>query len=133
MPFESDLELRHRPGHRRWELVRQLQFRHYAPTPAQPAGYQPRASQLIVVPIGYLSDLASVPRLARWLIDREEPEARRPSVIHDFIYTHLTHRFTKVEADRIFYDALREEGMNTALAWLMWKAVRLGGRGTWST
>ncbi|MFC3939168.1 DUF1353 domain-containing protein [Pseudomonas gingeri NCPPB 3146 = LMG 5327] len=119
MPFESDLELRHRPGHTRWQVVRPLQ-------------YVTLDGRRIQVPIGYLSDLASVPRLARWLIDREEPAARRPSVLHDRIYTHETHRFTKAEADRIFYDALREEGMNTALAWLMWQAVRIGGRGTWS-
>lgn len=131
MPFESDLELRHRPGHSRWEVIRPLSYRHVPVTPQRPAGYQPHATQVVVVPVGYLSDLASVPRLARRVVDPQTPHARRPSVLHDYIYTHLTHRFTKVEADRIFYDALREEGMATPLAWLMWKAVRLGGRGTW--
>ncbi|MDP9525356.1 MULTISPECIES: DUF1353 domain-containing protein [Pseudomonas] len=119
MPFESDLELRHRPGHTRWEVIRVLQYR-------------TKDGRLITVPVGYLSDLASVPHLARRIVDPQTPAARRPSVVHDRIYTHETHRFTKAEADRIFYDALREEGMNTALAWLMYQAVRIGGRGTWS-
>lgn len=131
MPFESHLELRHRPGHHRWEVIQPLQYRHYTPMPALPTGYQPRASHLIVVPVGYLSDLASVPRLARRLVDAQSPTTRRPSVVHDYIYTDLTHRFTKREADRVFYDALLEEGTAKPLAWLMWQAVRMGGRGKW--
>ncbi|NUU34671.1 DUF1353 domain-containing protein [Pseudomonas sp. C2B4] len=119
MPFESDLELRHRPGHTRWEVIR-------------PLVYRTSDGRQVVVPVGYLSDLASVPHVARRIVDPQTPQARRPSVVHDHIYTHLSHRFSKVEADRIFYDALREEGMATPLAWLMWKAVRIGGRGTWS-
>lgn len=131
MPFESHLELRHRPGHHRWEVIEPLHYRHYTQTPALPTGYQPRASQLIVVPVGYLSDLASIPRMARRLVDRQNPTTRRPSVLHDFIYTALTDRFTKREADRIFYQALLEEGTSGVLAWLMWRAVCLGGRGNW--
>lgn len=119
MPFETDLELRHRPGHVRWEVI-------------QPLTYRAADGRVVEVPAGYLSDLASVPQLARRIVDPQTPQARRPSVVHDYVYTHLTHRFSKAEADRILYDALREEGMNTALAWLMWKAVRLGGRGSWS-
>lgn len=126
MPFESNLELRHRPGHSRWEVIRPLFYRHRSVEYAPPAG-----DRLIVVPIGYLSDLASVPRLARRIVDPQTPPARRPSVVHDYIYTHLTHKFTKAQADRIFYDALLEEGMPKSLAWLMWKAVSLGGRGAW--
>lgn len=133
MPFESQLELRHRPGHHRWEVIKPLQYRHYTLTPALPSGYYPPASQLIVVPVGYLSDMASVPRLARRLVDSQSSTTRRPSVLHDFIYTDLTHRFTKREADRIFYDALLKEGTTKLLAWLMWQAVRIGGRGKWST
>jgi hypothetical protein len=135
MPFESHLELRHRPGHYRWEVIQPLQYRHYTSTPALPNGYQPRASQLIVVPVGYLSDLASIPRLARRLarrlVDAQSSTTRRPSVVHDYIYTDLTRRFTKREADRIFYDALLEEGTAKPLAWLMRQAVRFGGRGKW--
>jgi len=131
MPFDSHLELRHRPGHSRWEVIRPLHYRYCDPTPAPFDGYQPRTTHLIVVPIGYLSDLASVPRWARRLVDAQSPTTRRPSVVHDFIYTNQTHRFTKVEADRIFYEALLEEGTAKPLAWLMWKAVRIGGRGNW--
>jgi len=128
MPFESHLELRHRPGHHRWEVINPLHYRHRPWPPVMTGGHQPR---LIVVPAGYLSDLASVPRLARRLVDAQSPTTRRPAVVHDFLYTDQTHRFTKREADRIFYDALLDEGTPRPLAWLMWKAVSLGGRGNW--
>ena len=127
MPFESHLELRHRPGHHRWEVTEPLYYRYLNTS----KGLQPLSSQLIMVPVGYLSDLASVPHLARRFIDSLPPSTRRPSVVHDFIYTHLTHRFTKREADRIFYEALLEEGTSRLVAWLMWKAVSLAGRGNW--
>ncbi|WP_431482154.1 DUF1353 domain-containing protein [Pseudomonas solani] len=70
-----------------------------------------------------------MPRLAWRIVPRDHAQARRPAVVHDYIYTSQTHRFTKEEADRIFQQALIEEGMNRALAWLMWCAVRIGGRG----
>lgn len=119
MPFESHLELRHRPGHERWEVI-------------QPLLYGTRDGRSIRVPAGYLSDLASVPRIARRWVDTQAPTVRRPAVLHDYLYTDQTHRFSKREADQIFHDALLEEGTDRALAWLLWQAVRFGGRGAWS-
>ncbi|MNC81948.1 hypothetical protein D3C75_1352580 [compost metagenome] len=63
---------------------------------------------------------------------RDFGPARRPAVVHDYIYTHQTHRFAKADADRMFYEALLEEGVAKTLAWLMYAAVRIGGRGNWS-
>jgi len=120
MPFESHLELRHRQGHERWEVI-------------QPLLYRTRDGRHIRVPVGYLSDLASVPSIARHLVDTQSPTLRRPAVMHDYLYTDQTHRFSKREADKIFYDALQEEGTAQPLAWLLWQAVRIGGRGNWST
>lgn len=118
MPFESHLELRHRPGHRRWEVI-------------LPLVYTTLDRRQIIVPIGALSDLASFPPVLRGFLDAQCPTARRPAAVHDYLYTHLTHRFTKREADRIFYEALLEEGTRPSLAWIMWQAVRVGGRGAW--
>lgn len=119
MPFESALELRHHAGQEPWEVIR-------------PLFYRTADGRLIVVRVGYRSDLASVPRLAWRIVPRDHVHARRPAVVHDYTYTDLTHRFTKAEADQIFYEALLEEGMHKPLAWLMWCAVRIGGRGKWS-
>lgn len=119
MPFESELVLRTHAHQEPWDV-------------AAPLFYRTKDGRLIVVRVGYRTDLASVPRLAWVIVPRDDPKARRPAAVHDFIYTDLTHLFTKAEADRIFYDALLEEGMDKPLAWLMWCAVRIGGRGKWS-
>jgi len=119
MPFKSELHLRTHASQEKWELT-------------APLFYLTKADQMIVVPVGYRTDLASVPRLAWVIVPRDDPMARRPSVVHDYIYTDLTKRFTKAEADQIFYQALLEQGMHKPLAWLMWCAVRIGGRGNWS-
>lgn len=119
MPFESDLELRHHAGQEQWEVIR-------------PLFYITAARRRVTVPVGYRTDLASVPRFAWRIVPRDHEDARRPAVVHDYIYTDLTHLYTKSEADRTFYEALLEEGMPKPLAWLMWCAVRIGGRGKWS-
>ncbi|MGV6475017.1 DUF1353 domain-containing protein [Azotobacter vinelandii] len=119
MPFLSELVLSHVPGGDTWKV-------------SQPLQYRDRLRRLLVVPVGYRTDLASVPRLAWRIVPRDHGQARRPAVVHDYLYTHQTHRFSKAEADRIFYEALREEGMSDLLAWLMYAAVRIGGRGNWS-
>lgn len=118
MPFIEDLQLRHRPGHNRWEVI-------------SPLRYLTQDGEEIVVPAFYLTDLASIPRPVWRLVPRDHPTARRPATLHDYLYTHQTNRFSKAQADRLFYQALREEGMNRVLAWLMWKAVGLFGRGDW--
>lgn len=119
MPFLSALELRHVPGGDTWKVI-------------QPLQYRDRRGRLLLVPVGYRTDLASVPRLAWRIVPRDHGPARRPAVLHDHIYTDQTHRFSKAEADRIFYEALLDEGVGPVLAWLMYTAVRLGGRGNWS-
>lgn len=118
MAFESYLELRHVPGRLRWEVI-------------SPLRYRTTDERLIVVPVGFLTDLASVPRLAWRIVPRDHECARRPAALHDYIYTDLTRGYTRAEADRIFYRALLEEGMDKVLAWLMYTAVRIGGRGNW--
>ena len=119
MPFENELDLRSLPEKDAWRVL-------------APLFYRIKGDRLIVVPVGYETDLASVPRIAWRIVPRDQAEARRPAVVHDYIYTHLTKSFTKKEADQVFYDALLEEGLSTPLAWLMWCAVRIGGRGNWS-
>lgn len=119
MPFRTELVVKAVMGTKQWQLVRPLM-------------YLTANNQWVTVPQCYRTDLASVPRPVWWLIPRDDECARRPSVVHDFIYTNATDRFTKAEADQVFYDALLEEGMPKPLAWLMYTAVRIGGRGNWS-
>lgn len=78
----------------------------------------------ITVPTGFITNLASIPRLLRALLN-VNGKSRKPAVLHDFLY--CSKLFSRSVADRIFYDALVAEGMNKALARLYWAGVRSGG------
>jgi hypothetical protein len=47
------------------------------------------------------------------------------STIHDYLYR--TGSMGRKEADSVFYEALRTEGVARWRAWLMWAGVRVGG------
>lgn len=124
MPFLTSLKMESIPpiktdlGEDSWRMI-------------EPLVYVTKSNLQIVVPVGYVHDLASVPRWAWRIVRPDHPTARRPSVVHDYIYTDLTKYLTKKEADNIFYEALLEEGTSRVLAWLMWAAVSVGGKGNW--
>lgn len=84
----------------------------------------------IIVPAGFTTDLASVPRLLRGMPHFDvNGRARRPAVLHDFLY--FTGMGGKRQADFAFYDALRFEGVSQWNAWLFWKAVDWFGFIAW--
>lgn len=91
----------------------------------QSLGYQPRRGPAITVPAGYRTDLASIPARFQQRAPNESPAAR-PGVVHDYLYT--SHGASRRDADRIFREALRDEGVPLGQRLAMWAAVRLFGR-----
>lgn len=87
--------------------------------------YQPRDGREITVPAGYETDLASIPTKYQQRSPDQSPAAR-PGVVHDYLYT--SHERSRREADRIFRQALREEGVPLGKRLAMWLAVRMNGR-----
>ncbi len=88
---------------------------------------------VLVVPEGFITDLASVPRrpLEWWLAGGRGNEA---AVLHDWLYT--AHTFdgkpvTRSQADAVLSEAIAVDEPE-APGWLMWLAVRVGGAGSWS-
>lgn len=85
-----------------------------------------RGCCLIIVPPGFVTDLASVPRFLR---DRKAFDvngaSRRPAVLHDYLYA--TGMLGKEEADNIFRQALRAEGVGAVTAWAFYQAVHWFG------
>lgn len=93
----------------------------------QPLVYESdRLKGLVTVPIGFITDFASVPRvpIAHLLTANCGHEA---AVIHDWLYT--THQVSRREADAVFEEALLVGGEPRWRAWLMWLGVRVGGSG----
>lgn len=84
--------------------------------------------EVVVVPRGFRTDFASVPRLpvAYLLTANCGHEA---AVLHDWAYT--THFVTRAKADALFAEALKVGGEPAWRRGLMWAGVRIGGWGPW--
>ena len=76
------------------------------------------------VPTGFITDLASIPPPLRVVLD-VNGKSRKGAVLHDWLY--CSQILPRVEADKLFYDALVSEGMSRALANVYWLGVRAGG------
>lgn len=89
-------------------------------------GHGPHGQQPVVIhiPAGFVTDLASIPRLARWYCRPDDPRYIVAAIVHDYLYRFgMVPRFL---ADAIFR-TLIDESAGSARRWLMWSAVRLGG------
>lgn len=88
---------------------------------------------VVEVPAGYVTDFSSVPRvLFAYLI--AGGTAYEAAVIHDWLYTVQAFNGKSIErsvADDVFSEAIKASEDTKAPSWLMWLAVRVGGRGSW--
>lgn len=82
-----------------------------------------------IVPAGFLTDFASVPR-AFWSWIPRAGKHTKAAVVHDYLY--IKQPVSRRDADGIFRRMMRELGVSAPRAWIMWKAVRVGGRSAWN-
>ena len=84
----------------------------------------------IVVPEGFITDLASVPWFARWYVSRDGNHTRA-AVVHDYLYAPASEASfpdtSRRTADRVFLEAMRVCGLRPTLALVLYSAVRIGG------
>lgn len=95
----------------------------------------------VLIPSKFITDLASVPRIAlAYLL--AGGRAPRPAVVHDYGYQsgHLPLAsggiiiLTREQLDDVFYEAMECDpisGTNEFTRRLMWYGVRVGGRRVW--
>jgi len=83
----------------------------------------------IDVPIGFMTDFASVPRLL-WVFIPRWGKYGNAAVIHDYCY--WFQMFSRKESDRIFCEAMEVLKVPKYKIFLMYYAVRLGGWSAWS-
>lgn len=87
---------------------------------------------------GYTYDGASIPRFARWLIERDGVH-RESALLHDYLYEcegfidfELDGLFyNRKDADQIFRECLKSQGLASWKVFLMYNAVRIGGGSYW--
>lgn len=90
--------------------------------------YKTKAGELIVVPSSTITDLASVPRVL-WPILPPFGRYTAAAVIHDWLY--LKQPVSRLRADNIFLEVMRELGVSWATRSAMWSGVRVGGWLPW--
>ncbi|MGW4352500.1 DUF1353 domain-containing protein [Nocardia sp. NPDC004582] len=83
------------------------------------------ATDTFHVPVGFVTDFASVPRPLIWLIPRYGAYTRA-AILHDYLCERAP--VGRSDADGIFRRMLRECGVSAPQRWMMWAAVRFGGR-----
>jgi hypothetical protein len=78
------------------------------------------------VPKGFDTDLASIPRWFWVLLPPQKTEFIAPAIIHDYLYR-CPNGLTRYQADNVFYNALRKEGVGIYESLIMYSGVRIGG------
>jgi hypothetical protein len=84
---------------------------------------------IIVVPTKFVTDLASIPMVARALIDVNGPH-RRAATLHDYLF--VTQELSLSEVDELFLRAMKADGVGWLVRNTMYSAVRLGSWMPWN-
>jgi hypothetical protein len=90
----------------------------------EPVIYQGN-KRTFTVPPGFETDFASVPKVFTWLIPRYGVYTKA-AILHDYLCA--TKPVNRSDADGIFRRAMRELGVSFLRRWIMWAAVRAGGK-----
>lgn len=85
----------------------------------------------LVVPVRFITDLASVPGVLRALPGfNPNGLSREPAILHDYLY--CAGRFPdRGAADYFFYEALLSVGVSKPVAYMHYLGVRAGGWRYW--
>ena len=90
-----------------------------------PLSYLSATGHQIIVPKGFITDLASIPRPLRGIFN-VNGKSRAPAVLHDYLYCSQQLKGRK-EADGLFLEAMVARGMDPVTRNLMYVAVRSFG------
>jgi len=97
----------------------------------KPLVYQSDIIGKIVVPSGFITDLASVPRVPIVYLSWGS-RAHREAVIHDFLYRiGCPINVPRYIADSVFLEAMTCRGKPWHIRYPMYAGVRLGGWACW--
>ena len=87
-------------------------------------------SLTIIVPAGFITDFASVPR-ALWMIYPRWGTYGYAAIVHDLLYKDVAFKGSRLMADKIFYEAMLELGVPDTRASILYYAVRIFGSFAW--
>lgn len=82
----------------------------------------------LTIPKGYVTDFATVPRIF-WSIVPPIGKHNPAALVHDYLYDNRLG--TRLQADHIFLNVMLHYGVPKITAYIMYYAVRIGGRKWW--
>lgn len=85
-----------------------------------------------IVPAGYITDFASIPRFLWRMFPAANYEASHAAVFHDYVYSHLYMQKSKQWADTAFHAIMLRTGARKWVAWAFFQAVKRFGKGGWA-
>jgi len=86
------------------------------------------SNERIEVPVGFITDLASVPRVF-WSILPPFGRYDGAAIVHDYLYS--IQIFTRSRSDAILLEAMKSEGVGWLTRWTIYLGVRVGGWVAW--
>lgn len=96
----------------------------------KPFTYVSKRNKIYALPIGFVSDGASIPKLLWSVIGSPfTGKYEKPVWIHDWNYK--TQKIKRNLADKIFYEGMVEERVSLWKRQTMWFGVRVGGWVSW--
>lgn len=119
MTFKTDITLTHIPDRSSWNVTADIIY------------YSERYLWCVIVPAGFNTDLASIPRYVWWLIPRDDRHIVDGAVIHDYLYRDGS--CTRAQADMILRDAIRERQGKYWYRAIVWSFVRIFGAKAWAS
>ena len=131
-PFASTLELRAlHPTQLRAMRSKDQLFVVTSPFPY----FSPKFG-VIEVPMGTVSNLASIPGVVKGYLDDDSPNILYPSIVHDYLYNVVGKLpdgrvFSRQEADDLLREGMVACGARVTQAFTVYWAVRLFGGRNW--
>jgi Protein of unknown function (DUF1353) len=94
----------------KWKLLKQMDYQ--------------GAKELFQVPAGQTTDFASVPRIFVWFLPRYG-RYTKAAILHDYLWEEkVPQGMSRIDADGLFRQAMRELNVPFLRRWIMWAAVR---------
>ncbi len=98
--------------------------------------YNSELAGTVVVPQGFVTDFASIPRGVWTLIDPEDTCILYGSIVHDYLYAIggklSSKKLERVDADKVLREAMNYCGAGVALQDAVYDAVRIFGGSHWA-
>lgn len=115
--FTTPLELEYLDG-RSWRVTREFDFA------------SETLERIVRVPVGFVTDFASVPRVF-WALLPSTGKYGKAAVVHDDLYQHpnmIAPFVTRIQADRTLLEGMMALGVDWFTRWVIYFGVRAGGR-----